>query len=100
VDPAFRPDLSRRLNENWAPKSETITRVLKHPTLRRVALAAFPSSLQQTIRGVTGRNAGPAPVLDPALREELTEQYREDIECNADLIGQDLSLWLQPDRKG
>jgi hypothetical protein len=35
------------------------------------------------------------PPLDPALRRELAESYREDILRLQDPIGRDLSHWLE-----
>jgi len=40
------------------------------------------------------------PPLSPTLRAELLEDYREDILRLQDLIGRDLSLWLESDRAG
>ena len=35
------------------------------------------------------------PPLDPGLRRQLTDEYREEILKLQDLIGRDLSRWLK-----
>jgi len=40
-------------------------------------------------------NRIPPPPLDPKIRHELTAGYRNDILMLQDLIGRDLSHWLQ-----
>jgi hypothetical protein len=42
---------------------------------------------------------GPAP-LDPALRAEINEWCRSDIERLAEIIDRDLSDWLEPASRG
>lgn len=45
-------------------------------------------------RRVKRYNRVKLPILDPQLRQELTERYRTDIEQLQTLIGRDLSHWL------
>ena len=96
VDPAFEPDFSRRYNEGWVPRNAALNRVLKHRRLRRIARSALPAGAQSAIRTLTRRNQAPAPSIDPALYEELTQRYLADIRRTEELIGEDLSHWLQP----
>jgi len=60
--------------------------------LRRIA----PPILRN--RGFTPRLhpllLGPAAPMPPAMRERLLNQFRDDIEKTASLIGRDLSRWL------
>jgi hypothetical protein len=36
-----------------------------------------------------------APALPPALRHDLTAHFRDDMRRTSDLIGRDLSHWMQ-----
>jgi hypothetical protein len=46
-------------------------------------------------RVVQSRVLTEPPPIDPELREELVEGYKEDILRLQDLIGRDLSTWLR-----
>ncbi|MPZ99201.1 MAG: hypothetical protein GEU80_07655 [Dehalococcoidia bacterium] len=95
VDPTFRPDTSQRYNEGWAARNARVNAVLKHPAMRRAARTVFPRAVQQGIRDVARRNSSPPPPLSSELRARLNEFYRPDIERTGELIGRDLSFWLE-----
>jgi hypothetical protein len=46
-------------------------------------------------RAVQSRVLTEPPPIDPELREELIEGYKDDILRLQDLIGRDLSIWLR-----
>ena len=46
-------------------------------------------------RAVQSRVLTEPPPIDPELREELIEGYKEDILRLQELIGRDLSIWLR-----
>jgi hypothetical protein len=94
VDPAFEPDVSVRHNTAAVPRSALLNSLFVRGTrfLRRVA----PPILRN--RGFTPRLhpllLGPAAAMPPAMRERLMNQFRDDIEKTASLIGRDLSRWF------
>ncbi|HVU91677.1 MAG TPA: sulfotransferase [Jatrophihabitans sp.] len=63
-----------------------------HPKLWRVVQRPLVAGLQ---RGVE-----PRPRLDPAVRSELVEQFREDVTRLSQLLGTDYSDWLTPEGRG
>lgn len=90
VDDTFKPDFSQRYNTALWPRSRFLNHVLHIEKLT-------PEWLQRGwgIRERLKRlNYKPPPRLDPVLRQQLTEHYREDIVRLQDLIGRDLSHWL------
>lgn len=69
--------------------------------VRRVAMARDALGLRADwgiARAVRRLNAGrlPGKTLSPALRDELRDYYRPDIERLGDLLDRDLSGWLEP----
>jgi hypothetical protein len=63
-----------------------------HPRLWRVAQRPLLAGLQ--------RGAQPRPRLDPAVRTELVEQFRDDVALLGRLLGTDYSDWLSADGRG
>lgn len=94
VDPAFEPHVDVRHNRAAVPRSRTLNALFLRSAgfLRRIA----PPILRN--RGFTPRLhpffLGPAASMSPALRERLLNEFRDDIEKTARLIGRDLSMWL------
>ena len=94
VDPEYPIDMSRRHNETGVPRFGVVE------TLRRRMLGGtpviewLPLAMQRLVRRLYYR---PRPdfVIDPTIRAEVIEYYREDILRTADLIGRDLSAWLR-----
>jgi hypothetical protein len=62
---------------------------LAHPRAWRIAQRPLLAALQ--------RGGGPRPRLDPAVRLELVDQYREDNALLGELLGADYSDWLSPE---
>lgn len=67
-------------------------RLLVPPRVRRLFPAPIRARLLAAVRSIAYR---PPPALDPELRRELTGRFRRDILELQDLIGCDLSVWLQ-----
>ena len=93
VSDSFTPDTSTRYNLSGVPKNRAVAGLVKRlggltPAVKRVV----PFETRQRIKG---RIFVKAPPLEPAVRRELVEAYREDVLRLEDLIGRDLSAWLR-----
>lgn len=95
VDDSFQPELSRQ-NVSGIPKSRLVHNFFARKNPIREAIAPLiPSHLRQQIsRKIKTWNLGKKPELDPAIRQELVELYREDILKLQELLQRDLSHWL------
>ena len=102
VDEAFVPDFSMRHNASGIPKSRLLVSLItRRNPLKTVLKPLLPKGLRTRISvGVQNRNLNPAPPLSPEDREWLIELYREDILGLQDLLGRDLSDWLEPSGLG
>ena len=102
VDDTFTPDTSSRYNPAGVPASRSaraairatnravwVLRKVLPPTSRILPLAF------KMRRVVQSRVLTEPPPIDPELREELVEGYKEDILRLQELIGRDLSMWLR-----
>ena len=93
VDDAFVPDASVSYNTAGVPKNGAVSALVK-----RAGPAVFflrnrvPVGISRRFRGLVF--TGPPP-LPPEAREELIGVYREDILRLQEMIGRDLSGWLQ-----
>lgn len=93
VDPDFQPELGIH-NRAAVPRSLTLNALFIKTTdaLRRVS----PRFLRG--RNLTPRLhpllLGPATPLPPAIRKQMLDEFRDDIEKTSSLIGRDLSFWL------
>jgi hypothetical protein len=96
VDP-FRPDMSVRHNVSMIPRSRWLAFALHHRTpLSRILRRFLPKPAREAInRRLRIVNARRPDKLAPAVREELLPLFREDILRVSELIGRDLSPWLQ-----
>jgi hypothetical protein len=97
VDDSFRPDTSLRHNVSGIPKSRRLYELLSGRGILGGALAAVvPASLLARVRARgMGRLLRQEP-LAAELRAELVARVREDVLRLQDLIGRDLSHWLEP----
>jgi hypothetical protein len=96
VNDAFVPDLDKRFNEGGnQPKNETLFRLARDNRITR-ALRRHAQPLYQPLKGFAKAAMTKPAVLDPALRDELTQDYRDDILRLQDMIDRDLSHWLKP----
>lgn len=98
VDDTFTPDISLRYNVSGIPRSAALQAFLSRPNPAKAVLKRFLSEgLRRRVAvSLENRNiAGPPPPLDPSVRKELVDLYREDILKLEKLIGRDLSKWLE-----
>jgi hypothetical protein len=92
VDPSLLPAQVARVNVTTWTRSRLLDLLLKRSRwLKALAPAELHRQIGHRLR--TWNRVKPPP-LDPALRHELTERYRDEILRLQDLIGRDLSHWL------
>jgi hypothetical protein len=96
LDETFVPDMSVRYRAGGIARSPGLRRAMENERglVRRMARAVVPSSLRPRIEALVDRFNAVRPPLDPGLRHELTEFYRDDIIALQGLLGRDLSSWL------
>jgi hypothetical protein len=95
VDDGFLPDVATAHNRGSSVRSGRMVWLFKRKTLRQWASRLIPRPARRRIgRLLRQINAAPMPLLDPALRSELTRPQHDDILRLQDLIGRDLSNWL------
>ncbi|HEU4356295.1 MAG TPA: sulfotransferase [Actinomycetota bacterium] len=96
VDPDFRPDLETPHNVGGMPASRVLERLLTSHRLQSMLEPLIPKRAVDRIRRVRTRNLRRAPGLPAGLRAELIERFRDDIGRTSELVGRDLSAWLEP----
>jgi hypothetical protein len=101
VDDAFTPDTSWRFNPGGIPRNASLYRVLKKPSrVKNGAKRYLPDRWgRATWERVLSMNLTKAPPLRQEVRRELIEVFQQDILKLQDLIGRDLSGWLQMDNR-
>jgi hypothetical protein len=101
VDDRFVPDMSLRHNVGGIPRSPALHRFLDAPhALKRVLRPLLSSERRLALRErVRGLNLRRPPPLRPEMRRHLINVYREDVLALGDLLGRDLSGWLDPTRE-
>jgi hypothetical protein len=95
VDASFLPDTSVTYNEGGVPKRKLLNAVLTRPSVfKRVLRPLMPATAMKFYTRLKHSNLDKPP-LDPEVRAQLVDLYREDILRLQDLIGKDLSGWLR-----
>jgi len=95
TDDGFVPDFGTPHNVGGMPASMLLERVLTNDSLRRAVDPWIPQRAADWARRTRTRNLRRAPRLPRELGKELRERFREDIGQTAELIGRDLSFWLE-----
>jgi hypothetical protein len=99
VDVGFEPDVRARLNTGGVPREGASWRVANrydHP-IRRVLRPMIPHRMRLMMLARLRRRALSRPVMEPAIRRDLVEGYREEILRLQTRLGRDLSSWLRTD---
>jgi len=91
VDPAFIPNTSERAGASGIPKSGFIYRFIKNPQIKSILKPIVPKGWGYKVE----RSILDKPKIDPQIRQELLDLYREEILKLQDLIDRDLTRWLK-----
>jgi hypothetical protein len=96
VDPNFVPDTSAKHNVSFLPRSRQLHNIMTRENPIRAALRALvPRDARSRVkRFLMGRNLKRLR-LEPEIRRELTDAFREDIGLVERLIDRDLSQWFK-----
>jgi hypothetical protein len=99
VDDSFVPDVSLKRNVSGFPKNKTLDRYLRRPHPVKRALKLYlpvPARRRLSVAfdAVKTSNLTRPPKLQPEVRHQLTEAYREDVLKLQELLDRDLSAWL------
>ncbi len=86
-------------NESGMPTSKLWHDLLVKPNLIKAAAKPFlPNALRKRISGnLKDRNLAKTP-MSPAVREWLTDAFREDVLKLQNLLNRDLGRWLERER--
>jgi len=94
VDERFVPNVSIEHNPSGLPKNESLYTWVRKLTARNPVLVErfLPAGLRGYVKSLIFVKRPPFPA---EIREQLLDSYREDILRLQDLIGEDLSPWLE-----
>ena len=97
VDDTFVPDASQKHNATYIHRNKVLHKFLKEQNpIKSIFKPLLSSSLRQGIKtNLINLNIGKRPQLQPKVREQFIEEYREDILKLQELIQRDLSAWLE-----
>jgi len=100
VDDSFVPDVSLRRNVSGYPKYKTLDRLLRSQGRVKHALKIYlPARLRwrlsRNFDDLKTRNLVGPPPIQPEVRRQLIEVYREDVLHLQKLLQCDLSGWLE-----
>ena len=96
VDDRFVADISLRYNVSGVPRIRPIQRLLNTGgPIKSLLKMTLPSGLRYQVRTRLRARNLVKPPLPEAVRAKLAREYREDTLRLADLIGRDLSIWLE-----
>lgn len=96
VDDTFVLNVAKVHNPTNVPKNQTLNTLLNRPNPIKDSLKLFmPMGIRKKIAGTIKKKNLGKPKLSPKIRKQLIAEYREDILKLQDLIGRDLSKWLE-----
>jgi hypothetical protein len=94
VDTTFVPDVSKVANPGGTPRIKLVHDVLANKKLISATRSLMPEALVAPLKALRSRNLRKEGMA-PADRAAATAFFRDDILRTQDLIGRDLSHWLQ-----
>jgi hypothetical protein len=94
VDPGFTPDVSKVANPGGTPRIKLLHDLLGNKKLIAATRGVIPETLVRPLKALRSRNLQKS-ALPAADRRAATALFRDDILRTQDLIGRDLSHWLQ-----
>ena len=98
VDDAFVPDTSVRYNASGSARSRLLRPLLRKSALTRALRRTLPEPVArraESVREAWRSRELSKPPMPPQLRQILVARYRSDILALQDMIGRDLSRWLE-----
>jgi hypothetical protein len=96
VDDSFPVDTSVKYNPSGVPTHSCLHQLVTGPSAVKTALKAIlPENLQERLLLRVLNLTLSKPPLDPEIRQRLVSGYRQDILKTQELIGRDLSTWLE-----
>lgn len=93
VNPDFAPDLRHRTNASGVPEHESLFRAIK--SAGRAIKRFLPEKVAVSLSGTAHETLLQRRQMRPETKRALLAYFHEDIEATAELIGRDLSHWLQ-----
>jgi len=95
VDQSFEPDLAVKYNESFVAKNESLMKLThsRNP-IRSVLHACIPANIRHKVTNKLQTLNADVPPIPPAIRMQLTREFRQDILNLQGLIERDLSGWL------
>ena len=93
VDPGFAPDTGTPHAAGGVPTSHLLEGLLTRSALSTTLRQWVPAGAANWVRRLRARTLKKAPALPPALRQELTGYFRDDIARTSQLIGRPLDHW-------
>jgi hypothetical protein len=94
VDPEQAIDLSRRHNETVVPRFPALHKLRRRIFGERSLIGWVPARSRRVVRHLASQRR-PSVTMDPHDRRMVIDYYRDEILRTADLIGRDLSAWLE-----
>jgi hypothetical protein len=94
VDPAFAPDFDTPHAPGGMPASTMLEGFFTSGAIVSAVKPWVPLRAANWIRRLRTRNMRKPPTLPPALKQELTAHFRDDIAKTSQLIGRSLAHWL------
>ncbi len=100
VNPTFTPNIHVKYNVSLVPKYKFIHNFIEEPNLLKKAVnpiinRLIPRKLKRNLVDLIKKKNLTKPKMKPETREYLKTVYKEDILKLQDLIGKDLSHWLE-----
>lgn len=95
VDPTFEPEMVKHHNVSLVPRVRVVDRFVSSPSRARRAVGRLvPPRLRAPVASRVLRVNRRRLEFDPETRRRLTRRFRPDIELLGELLGRDLSGWL------
>jgi hypothetical protein len=96
VDANLPVDTSVKHNPSGVPIHSRLHRLVTGPSsVKTVLKAILPEDFQERLLLRALNLTLSKPSLDPEIRHRLASEYRQDIQKTQELIGRDLSTWLE-----
>lgn len=96
VDPAFVPDVSHETNMGGQPRHAWLQNLVMRPNpVASLAALVVPVGARRMIRDMVSRRNLARDQLSPAAKAWLMNALKDDISQLQDMIGRDLSHWLE-----